>query len=468
MKNKIVLLTIDSTRRDLEWRMFLASQLAKVGIQSVIMDSTSFRRVNQHSRNCLFLGRVRVDHTLLNSMKKRNTKIFFLHDEGAFYRQGSYAETVKKIYPPVIFAHPLIERIFFWGPKQMNLFADDDSKHKFRISGYPRFDLSRQEYGRLDQMSVKRLQDKYGDYILLCSRFAAANKGTDDHSILGKRMFQVWPYSETKNSNVREAKLNEMFEYWARTTREFSDFVVATAKLAIDFPDQSFLYRPHPAESEAFYKEPFEHFPNLHVSKTGDARSAIRAAKAVIHSECTTSLEAAAMGKPLINFRPQMGYMDDHTVAGVSELGADAHNYNELHLELKNILNGNSNNCTNLSDLKEHVANTPDAPEASGILVKEILEHFETQHEDSFLDMRQLKLLGYYDQVTKMLGTGFRLLHSGTRRSIRHGQNTSDKERKKTDLTPNLMSDLWETFGGNPLNLKHQSGIFFITPDDTD
>lgn len=465
MKGKIVLLPIDSTRRDLEWRVFLAAQLAKAGIHSVIMDNRVFRRVHRHSYNCLLLARVREDHDILTSGATRKTKVFYLHDEGAFYLKAAYLETVRRIYPQSLFKNPMIEKIFFWGRKQMTVFKDDPSKHKFVVSGYPRFDLCRSEYDWIDKKAMRLLKEKYGEYILICSRFAAANKGIDDPHILGKRMLQLWARRGDTQGDERESKLSEMFDYWARTVREFSDFVSAAAKLAMDFPQESFIYRPHPAESEAFYKEPFDHFPNLHVSKEGDVRPAIRASKAVIHSECTTSIEASAMQKPLVNFRPQAGHMDELSVCGLTNVGASAYCYADLKKQLRKALDGDLRVSESQEELQAHLANIPGPRQSCSILLEEIVAYFERQSEQSALDTRALIFKGSYHSMKNHVQATLSSLRPGAASEKVGVSGSHYQEGKKVKLAPQLVESLWAMFGGDSDSLSNYGGVWICSPD---
>ena len=88
---KIVLQTIDSPRRDLEWRVFMALKLSHEGISSVIGSVGQINSLLEKSENCIYFGRfggasgrTEFDKRTIELMQENNTSMFFLHDEGAF------------------------------------------------------------------------------------------------------------------------------------------------------------------------------------------------------------------------------------------------------------------------------------------------------------------------------------------------------------------------------------------------
>ncbi|MDX1695690.1 MAG: hypothetical protein R3208_18130, partial [Ketobacteraceae bacterium] len=198
MKNTIVLQSIDSPRRDTEWRIYLANKLAEKGISSIIGSKSAIRLIHMKSKNCIFLGRLDTntgrtesDKRYIKEMEKNDTALFFMHDEGALYNKGHYEEYVRRIYPEDYFSKGTMKKVFFWGDSQKYIFKDSVYASKFCVTGFPRFDLCKPNYNFIDHFSTKDLHDEYGDFILVCGRFAAVNMVEDDPSALGKRAFDI-------------------------------------------------------------------------------------------------------------------------------------------------------------------------------------------------------------------------------------------------------------------------------------
>ncbi|WP_322003671.1 surface carbohydrate biosynthesis protein [Marinobacter alexandrii] len=346
MKKSIVLQSVDSPRRDMEWRLFMAARLAERGISSIIGSKSAIRAIHARSSDCIFLGRLdsntgrtAYDRDYVKEMEKKGTALFFLHDEGGLYYKGEYEDWVRKIYPEEYFSSEAVRKVLFWGDAQREVFANSIYREKFEVTGFPRFDLCKPEFSRIDTIAVSRLKKKYGSFVLICGRFAAVNMVADDPSALGKRSFDIRVEGGALKTKNREEILRSMFASWEKVSLEFSQFVPAVARLALDFPDLNFVLRPHPAEKESFYQDAFGHFDNIFIDKSGDVRPFIRASKALIHSECTTGLEAELSSKSTINFRPCVEHPSSYKyeVAGVSDIGVIVKDYNGLKRELSEI-----------------------------------------------------------------------------------------------------------------------------------
>jgi len=336
-----VIQSIDSPRRELDWRLMMAAQLYKMGISSVIGSKTQIELVNVISTDCVYFGRLNgvtgrsvSDQSFMKIAELNRTKIFFLHDEGGFYFSNEYEHAVRKIYPQTLFSHDCFKRVYFWGEKQRQVFSNSEHRAKFKITGNPRFDLLRSEYRHYEREKISDLKSKYGKYTLVCTRFGAVNRVPDEPGTLSKRSFDIRVEGGALSYTDRSGVLDTMFSAWSKIGHEFADFVLGIAKLSLKFPNTNFIVRPHPAERQSFYDEAFSHFPNVIVTKEGDAREWILGAFAMIHSECTTGFEAQIAGVPVINFRP---VESDYKVACVSEIGFQCKTVEELIVTFKKI-----------------------------------------------------------------------------------------------------------------------------------
>lgn len=273
-------------------------------------------------------------------MEQNGTKLFYLHDEGGFYFRGEYDDAVKKIYPNELFNSKSFDKIFFWGERQKSVFEDHAEKSKFVVTGSPRFDLLKPCFRHIDIENVEKLRKRYGSFVLVCTRFGAVNRVPDEPTTLSKRSYDIRAEGGALKKYSQAQVLETMFGAWEKISYEFTSFVPSLAKLVQDFPDVNFVIRPHPAERQSFYTESFSHFENVIVEKSGDVRPYIRAAEVVIHSECTTGIEAEIAGKPTINFRPCMNMpkYEGFSVEGVCDVGSLCNSYESLKISLERAL----------------------------------------------------------------------------------------------------------------------------------
>jgi hypothetical protein len=81
----------------------------------------------------------------------------------------------------------------------------------------------------------------------------------------------------------------------------FKYFYKSITEIIKNFPSHQFLIRPHPVEKEELYIKYFEMFNNVVVSKNGTINQLISGAELVIHSDCTSALQAYLMQVPVIS-----------------------------------------------------------------------------------------------------------------------------------------------------------------------
>jgi hypothetical protein len=109
----------------------------------------------------------------------------------------------------------------------------------------------------------------------------------------------LWPKSLDQQS------ISDLwFSKWQRDVHDFADFVVFTKELSHNFPHYTIVLRPHPSESLTFYKQAFTYFKNVTVTRDDSVLPWIRAADLVVHSNCTTGIEAVLAERPVVNLLP--------------------------------------------------------------------------------------------------------------------------------------------------------------------
>lgn len=475
MKQSIVLQSVDSPRRDTEWRIFVAAKLAERGISSVIGSKSAIRGIHARSENCIFLGRLgsntgrtSADVEYVKEMERKKTALFFLHDEGALYYRGEYEKWVRRTYPEEYFGSDAVKKVLFWGEAQKKVFKNSPNAHKFQVSGFPRFDLCKPKFESIDSAVVNDLVKKYGNFILVCGRFAAVNMVADDPSALGKRSYDMRVEGGALKTQRKEELLKSMFGSWEKVSLEFSQFVPAVARLALDFPDLNIVLRPHPAEKESFYKEAFSHFQNVYVDKKGDVRPFIRACKAMIHSECTTGLEAELSCKPNINFRPCMDnpLSHDYEVAGVSDIGIIVKNYEDLHNALLTLVKNNFPFQKSKCDASKLVLNLREDISSADLICDLIEDYFEGNTKPSQIvsQFRSLSYLKYSSLVSlkKVVKTCLGKVGAERFKKI----NVGEGDTKFYEFKGHHIKYLLGNFSSCDTNISTENGVIFVYPEN--
>ncbi len=188
-----------------------------------------------------------------------------------------------------------VEKFFTWGPVQRDILvrAAPDRKDAILLAGNPRFDMLRPELRSFYSDAADRLNDEHGPIILVNTNFGFCNhfKGVDE----AKKLFMH------STSHGSEKFIDEWIDFQHRL---FTFFVDAVPWLSSRFPEYCIIVRPHPSEGDSAWQQVADSLPNVRVSKQGNVLEWILASDAVIHSNCTTGIEAYLMGVPSIAYRP--------------------------------------------------------------------------------------------------------------------------------------------------------------------
>jgi surface carbohydrate biosynthesis protein len=345
-------------------------------------------------------------------MKKNSTSLFYLHDEGGFYFQGEYDEAVKKVYPEEFFESEVFKKIFFWGARQKQVFKNHPQEEKFLVTGSPRFDLLKSDFAHIDTDKVADLKKKYGRFVLVCTRFGAVNRVPDEPTTLSKRSFDIRVEGGALQKFSEDEVLETMYNAWEKISFEFTHFVPTLARIAKEFPDTNFVIRPHPAERTSFYSDSFSHFKNVFIDKSGDVRPYIRASEVVIHSECTTGVEAEIAGKPNINFRPckNIEKYEGFSVAGVSDVGICCNDYQSLRASLEAVLEKSVRPLFEPSNTGEYLENSKEDVFAFDKIVEALIDERASSGNNSYVppqvSVRNLSKL----QISRLLKNKLRII----------------------------------------------------------
>lgn len=334
LKNKgIALFPIDTTSRELEWQLILASRLVDLGWKCIIGHKQIIVKIHEKSQNCLWFGRLPSDTgrrtndvKVLERGKCNDTRFLYLHDEGGFYYDAVYEDTVKRLHPSNQASKRNIDKILLWGERQKNCLLNntDLNPDDLLVTGMPRFDLYKKEFDWLDGIGIKVLREKYGDFTLITTKFGFANGS--GHLWEDRFLKGVKESSHKEEITVRD----EYFEMWSNqmhTFVEMSKMIVALAKAN---PKRTFVVRPHPSENKIFYEKVFSFDSNIHVIREGSVRKWIKASNMVIHSSCTTGVEAMLSGKPTINVRLKGDDSEGFDIALARDAGVVVSNLPEL------------------------------------------------------------------------------------------------------------------------------------------
>ncbi|MCM3729749.1 hypothetical protein M3226_29780 [Neobacillus cucumis] len=171
----------------------------------------------------------------------------------------------------------ILEHVYCWGNKQKQMIENNfpEFKDKIHVTGHPRFDLLQSKFRPIYDEHVKDIKQKYGEYILVNTRFTQYN-----HFIRG-----LLPH---------EQYLKRLCELFINLVKE----------LSLKYPHLNIVVRPHLHEGLEIYRQELANCKNVFIINEGNVVMWILASKAVIHNRCTTGVEAYLLDKPVAAYLP--------------------------------------------------------------------------------------------------------------------------------------------------------------------
>lgn len=296
---KTITLPIETKVREFDGKLWLALHLARegcavyLGPDQAITDALPTIRPDIHLLNSGYAAPLYRE--AVATVKAHGGRIAVLDTEGGIYRERSaYAVRLS----PVLLRD--VDIFLAWGPDPASIVQETMGEEgpEVVVTGNPSFDMLREQTDLVFAPEAAELRREFGHFVLINTNFGYANPFT--RSTVDQR-------TETQVRREMEELL-------------FDRVVRLAQKIAQKDPDVQVVLRPHPSEDHERYKREFGGTPNLHVIHKGPVTPWLRACAVLIHNVCTTGVEAAMLGRPVLAYCPTQYHFDEFSVAnGVSE-----------------------------------------------------------------------------------------------------------------------------------------------------
>ena len=135
--------------------------------------------------------------------------------------------------------------------------------------------------------------------ILVNSRFSIVNPF---HITKEKAVANVF----SKMEITRESQIGQQVSGWLSHASDlYTLFFEMTEKMAQRFPDCKIIIRPHPSENHTVWKDLAKKYDNCTYDFSGSASGWFNRADLLVHSSCTTAIEASLLGLPCLSYLPK-------------------------------------------------------------------------------------------------------------------------------------------------------------------
>jgi len=295
---RILYCPIEIASRELDSRLLLASIAASRGFEVVVGQKWLIERNIEYMTPGVYLSKTLTvrDAKMLKRAKEagyitaavdEEMAGLVVHDKNFWWVSREAVKASDIIFLPGTFNSSAFAEIFELGSDRV------------RRTANPRWDLLRPGLRTIFADEVADLHSRHGDFILVNSNLGFTNshkgspetiiqslidQGKVDRTDLGF-LEELRGFTSMENGN--RAALLELLPILARVDRE-----------------HKIIVRPHPSEKIETWREWTRGIPNLHVIREGSASSWIMASKLLIHTNCTTGVEALAVDRPALCLMP--------------------------------------------------------------------------------------------------------------------------------------------------------------------
>lgn len=224
----------------------------------------------------------------------------------------------------------LADAVLFWGSFDHDYMkrAFPEFDDRYHVTGNPRVDMWRPQMKPFYGANPSRSRP----YVLFPSNFG---------SIFGHDSFDVAIKRQRRMGYIKPDDLEDSWEaltyrFWHEGVELGWEFIKAFRRLARRFPEVDFVIRPHPVESYERWRELLNPSENLLIRPDGSISPWIRHARAVVNHGCTSALESALAGAPIISHEPTASSNPD--LAFPKKLGVPTRSYDELEAMIASVL----------------------------------------------------------------------------------------------------------------------------------
>ncbi|WP_404423347.1 surface carbohydrate biosynthesis protein [Thalassospira australica] len=323
-----IYLPIETKSRELDAKILLALEACSRGFCTIIGTKKINSILEVMPRGIYFYK----DSSYPLSKRFQKYKIIghkiVVHDEEGLIIQNDMDYLKRRVMFETI-KH--VDKFFCWGNHQLKLVESAknifSSNVKLHSVGHPRFDLLRPPINKY-YLSQSEGEEKI---ILVNTKLAEFNHRLGENGWINLLKSHNMLHSEECLPLRREQKLykEHLFYYY----REL------LIKISQKFPNHKIILRPHPAEDISKWESIASNLPNVTATKEQSIGYWLSRALAIIHTSCTTGIEAYIASVPAIAFKPiQEERFDNELPNKVSHI---AESIEECINILKNILNKN-------------------------------------------------------------------------------------------------------------------------------
>ncbi len=273
-------LLVDHPDRDLDGMVLVAAHLASLGFSAAVVPMYERHEVLFLRPRLVLVNYLRyATLTFVRQCRSLGIRVA-VHDT-----EGGLRADMPAFVAAMREALCEVDLYCAWGSHQAAL-VEQVGGCTVALTGPPRYDFAAQPWR--DALPDMRRANR--EFVIVNTNFAIANPRFDS---VASEVAEV--------QRVLGQDCDVVMERLAQTRVAFEMIIDATQALAQAFPEIDVVLRAHPFESDVPYRHRLERFTNVRLERTGSVIPWLASAKALVHHNCSTAVEATLVGCPSIH-----------------------------------------------------------------------------------------------------------------------------------------------------------------------
>ncbi|MDE0808269.1 MAG: hypothetical protein OSB69_02885 [Alphaproteobacteria bacterium] len=297
----VLYLLIEESFREMTSRQFIAADCLSKNLQVVIAQQWWFaENLAELPRGLvLFKGNNHTQASMMRAAKDYGHLITSIEEE-AF--GVTYDIELATMFSPE--AMETADTVFVQGKKHRDFLVErfPNVRDRIVVTGNPRSDVIASGAGPDSTEKAAKLRGELGDFVLVNTNCGAINPFDIDTYSHFSRCVNVGVLDPDDPNDLERFESLLAFEH--SNLREINRFLRGFAE---GHPDTLVIVRPHPSERIERWIDACEGLVSVRVESDKDHIAWMLAARVMVHTGCTTGLEGALLGTPVVGICP-----DDH------------------------------------------------------------------------------------------------------------------------------------------------------------
>ncbi|WP_041369872.1 surface carbohydrate biosynthesis protein [Methylovorus glucosotrophus] len=345
---RIIFLPVEIVERELDAKLLVALEALERGYIVYIGHYWNLPDIAKKVNGGFYLYKAMTDYRAKNlflPLLHNSVRSGVLDEEGLIFPSLDYYVRTRIGNGDAI---PVLTKIYSWGAVQSEFvekkFSIDHSK--MVVSGNPRIDLLRRPYNKIYTARAAAINEKHGEFVLVNTNFGPGNYSPN----FGFTYHEHMRYFGRISTPEEDAYYSERTKYFENL---FFEYIEMVKQLAKNISPVKVIVRPHPVEDHEHWRRLLSDSPNVEVIFEGSAIDWIVASKCLIHTGCTTGVEAFVLGKPIFRYNPNLRLDMESELP--NNLGVENTSIQELISRVSDLLDGKSQNSVS-DEQKEYLS----------------------------------------------------------------------------------------------------------------